>query len=62
MTTVKTVKLQDIKGKDLLYVMIENNGMKEAINVGEKTWNRIDTLINSKPGKDEKQSSSKMEK
>lgn len=48
MTTVKTIKIKDIKDNDQLYVVIENNGKKEAINVGIKTYERIEQLINPK--------------
>lgn len=60
--TVKTIKIKDIKEKELMYIMIENNGIKEAINVGIKTFNRIEALINAKPAKDEKQLASKVDK
>lgn len=46
MVTVKTVQLLDIKENKQLYVVIENNGKKEAINVGLKTYQRIEELIN----------------
>lgn len=48
MPTVKTIKIKDIKDNDQLYVVIENNGKKEAINVGIKTYERIEQLINPK--------------
>lgn len=62
MTTVTLVTLKDIREKEQLYIMIENNGIKEAINVGTKTFERIKAVIQSKPAKDEKQLANKMEK
>lgn len=63
MITVKTVQLADIKENYKLYVVIENNGKKEAINVGLKTYDRINELINPKqtelPLKDKKKEESK---
>lgn len=49
MTTVECIKLKDIKENDLLYIVITKDGKKEAINVGLKTWDRINTLLNPKP-------------
>lgn len=48
MPSVKTVKLKDIKENDQLYIVIENNGKKEAINVGIKTYERVENLLNPK--------------
>lgn len=48
MITVETIKLKDIKDNDLLYVVVKNNGQKEAISVGVKTFTRIQELINGK--------------
>lgn len=62
MITVKTIKLKDIKEKEQLYIMIENNGIKEAINVGEKTFNRIEAVITAKPAKNDKDMANKVDK
>lgn len=48
MATVKTIKIKDIKDKDLLYVVIEHNGRKEVINVGTKTFERVSDLLTDK--------------
>lgn len=42
---VKTVKLKDINDRELLYVVIENGGRKESINVGIKTFTKIENLL-----------------
>lgn len=50
---VETVKIKDIHGKDLLYVKITNGSKYEAINVGQKTFDRIQQLITTKIEKEE---------
>lgn len=44
---IKAVKLKDINEKDMYYITFENTkGNRENINVGEKTFNKIQNLIN----------------
>lgn len=45
MATVKTVKIKDINDRELLYVVIQNGGQKESINVGIKTFTKIENLL-----------------
>lgn len=56
--TVQTTKVQvpanDVLGtkeKTLHYIIIENNGEKAVINVGEKTVKQVTEVINAKPKK-----------
>ena len=46
--TVKTVKMQDIYEKNQFYVIIENGERRKVINVGEKTFNEVNEVINDK--------------
>lgn len=55
--TVETTVLQNIKGENLHYIIIKVGEKKEAINVGEKTFNRIEAL--NKTEKDGKQDMAK---
>lgn len=60
-TEVTCVKLKDIKENDLLYIVIKNDNGKEAINVGVKTWERVNNIL--KPQNNEtKQLAGKMDK
>lgn len=43
--TVTCVKLKDINDKDLLYIKLANGDRYEAINVGQKTFDRVSKLL-----------------
>lgn len=47
MVTVKCVTIKDINDKDLQYIVIENNGKKTAINVGDKTIKNVQEVLNA---------------
>lgn len=49
MTTIKTVKQTDIHEKNQFYVVIQNNEKRKVINVGEKTYNEVNSVIEEKP-------------
>ena len=49
MTTVKTAKYTDIHEKNQFYVVIENNGKRKVINVGERTFNEVNGVIDDTP-------------
>lgn len=42
---VKTTQIKDINDRNLNYIVFEKNNKKEVINVGEKTFNKIKTLL-----------------
>jgi hypothetical protein len=48
--TVKAVAHKDIKGKEMLYIIIEkeDNGEKVIINVGEKNFKAVENLLKTK--------------
>lgn len=44
--TVETIKVANpVKNNELMYIIIRNGKLQEAINVGEKTFNRIEKLL-----------------
>lgn len=43
--SVTATKLKDIRDKEQLYLIIENENHKVIINVGEKTFNAVERLI-----------------
>lgn len=45
---VMAVKIKNIKDEELLYVIIGDTANKVIINVGKKTWEAVDKLINPK--------------
>ena len=49
MTTVKTAKYTDIHEKNQFYVVIQNNEKRKVINVGEKTFNEVNAVIDETP-------------
>lgn len=46
--TVTATKIKNIKDDELLYVVIGEGANKVIINVGKKTWDAVDKLINPK--------------
>lgn len=43
---VTATKLKNIQDKDLLYIVIGEGANKVIINVGKKTWEAVDKLVN----------------
>lgn len=43
--TVTAKAVLDIRDKELLYLIIEHNGKKVAVNVGEKTYSSVKALV-----------------
>lgn len=48
--TVTPIRFKDVRGKELLYIKIENESGKEVlINVGKATLEGVEKLVNEKP-------------
>ena len=57
--TVKATKLKDIRDKEQLYIVIGDAEQKVVINVGKKTFDAVEKLLNSSV---EKKTETKKEK
>lgn len=42
---VTTIKHNDVRGNELLYIKIEHNGNYVLINVGQTNYNRVNELL-----------------
>lgn len=51
---IEPVKLKDIRDKELLYLVIRTPQGKQIINVGQKTYDAVNELLNPKQEKEEK--------
>lgn len=44
----EAIKHKDVKGKELLYVKVTANGKEHVINVGQKTFDAVAAILESK--------------
>lgn len=62
MTKVTTVKLKNIQDKDQLYVVIQNGTDKCIINVGQKTFDQVNKILEGETIQLDTKKTSKLEK
>lgn len=46
--TVSVMKYIDVRDKELLYLIIEKDGLKVAINIGQKSFDLIGEIVQGK--------------
>lgn len=59
---VQAIKWQDVNGKELLYIKISNGKNYEMINVGVKTYEKINKLVNNEHVQPKPEKTNKMDK
>lgn len=50
---VTVIKHKDVRGKELNYLKLKNENGEVLINVGDKTYNQVEVLLQKKEGKNE---------
>lgn len=43
---ISVIRYKDVRDKELLYLVVEREGLKVAINIGEKSYTTLLELIN----------------